>query len=137
MVTGPPPISSARRASDRARIFSRSPGAPSAIPALLTRMSSAPKSRSTSANIRFTCPESATSAAIARPRVASLPDAIASAVAWADSWVRSFTITRAPSWAKRSAMARPMPEPAPVTRATRSLRRIAISSFAGSGRRDG
>src|SRR5499426_3727484 len=51
---------------------------------------------------------------MARP----LPPASFSAVARAASRRMSLTTTSAPSSAKRSAMARPMPEPPPVTSAT-------------------
>src|SRR5574341_2236065 len=50
------------------------------------------------------------------------PRALSSAtVLAADSAWKALTAIRAPSTARASAMARPMPRPAPVTRATRSL----------------
>src|SRR3989442_743516 len=49
------------------------------------------------------------------------PEEIAATVSFAASSRKSFAMTRAPSSAKSCAMARPMPEPAPVTNATRSL----------------
>src|SRR2546425_855610 len=112
-------------ASNLRRSPSRSSSAPTAMPALFTRMSSPPSSRSTVVNIALTWPLSATSAWIARPRAGSLK---AFTVLSASSRRVSLTTTRAPSSAKARQMARPMPEPPPVTRATRSSSFMASAS---------
>src|SRR5712692_10509012 len=111
-----PLIISAIRASARSRSLSRFVVEVPAMPALLTSTSRVPNSRSIWANIALTCALSATSAWMAQP-----PEGIAATVSFAASSRTSFTMTRAPSSAKSCAMARPMPEPAPVTNATRSL----------------
>src|SRR5262245_1810869 len=105
---------SPNRASDLLPIASRS-ALPGPMPALLTSTSSVPSSRSAWANIARTCPLSATSAVMANPR----PPGSLLAVVWAASPFTSLTTTRAPSSAKSMAMAWPIPEPAPVTSATR------------------
>ena len=66
---------------------------------------------------------SATSATIARARPAPISAAARSALSL---WM-SLTTTRAPSSAKRCAMARPMPEPPPVTSATFPSSRMTTS----------
>ncbi len=112
------------RVSDFRFTSTRSSPGPKAIPALLTRMSSVPTSRSTVANIAFTWALSATSAWIARPPAGPFMDAtVCSAV----SRRSSLTMTCAPSSAKSSEIARPSPEPPPVTSATRSLSFIGLS----------
>src|SRR6266571_3110117 len=114
-----PLMSSMMRVSARSRSLSRSAAEVPAMPALLTSTSSEPKSRSTSANMALTCALSATSARIARASEPAAPRA--STVSRAAVSLRSFAITRAPSCANSVAIARPMPEPAPVMRATLSL----------------
>ena len=94
------------------------------MPALFTRMSSVPISRSIVANIAFTWALSATSAWIARPPPGPF---IAATVCAAVSRCSSLTTTCAPSSAKSSEIARPSPEPPPVTSATLSLSFIAHS----------
>src|SRR5262245_40771537 len=93
-----------------------SPG-PNAMPALLTMMSSTPTSRSIVANIAFTWALSATSAWMARPPPEPF---ISITVCFAVSRESSLTMTCAPSSAKSSEIARPSPEPPPVTSATLS-----------------
>ena len=105
-------------ASDFRLTSARSSPGPKAIPALLTRMSRVPSSRSIVANIALTCGLSATSAWIARPPAGPFIDAtVCSAV----SSRSSLTTTWAPSSANSSEIARPSPEPPPVTSAIRSL----------------
>ena len=89
----------------------------SATPALLTRMSSPPNAPTTVSTSACRAPRSATS--VTTPIAASSPWAsrISSTTASTRSWPRSTTATRAPSSAKRCAVARPMPLAAPVTRA--------------------
>ena len=77
-----------------------------------------PNSRSIVANIALTCALSATSAWMARPPAGPFID---DTVCSAASRRTSFTTTCAPSSAKSSAIARPSPEPPPVTSATLSL----------------
>ena len=55
----------------------------------------------------------------ARTAIARSGPPIPSATSWAPSAFRSATTTHAPSAPSRSAIALPMPEPAPVTSATR------------------
>src|SRR5215212_9680357 len=107
---------------------------PSEAPALFTRMSTGANTLSARAKMWATPSGVATSAstAIAVPPASSIPLATDSA---RSPW-RSATTTVAPSRAKSSAVARPMPEPPPVTTATllaRSttnlLRRHARSRF--------
>ena len=85
-------------------------------PALLTTMSTPPKARTASRKPAATWASSVTSQATLT--AASGPP-ISSATAWALAASMSATTTHAPSAASRSAIARPMPEPAPVTNATR------------------
>src|SRR5215831_5436144 len=117
VVTWPLTISM-MRASDLARSRSRSAAEVPAMPALLTSTSRVPSSRSISANMALTWALSATSAAMARAAAARAPRL--STVSLAARTLRSLTTTRAPSAAKSWAIARPMPEPAPVMRATLS-----------------
>src|SRR5262245_50667790 len=107
-----PDISSIIRASPFCVSAARLSPGPNATPALLTRTSRRPCSRSSLANIARTASLSATSAAMAP---APAPSALA--VVSAASCRMSLTTTRAPAWAKRSQMARPIPEPPPVTSA--------------------
>src|SRR5439155_3557891 len=82
-------------------------------PALLTRMSSPPKPDTASSIIACTSAERETSARKKRAVPPSL--AIAEATRRPFSSFTSATTTRAPSRAKRVAMASPNPDPAPVT----------------------
>src|SRR5215472_13717086 len=91
-------------------------------------MSRPPKRRLTSANMPRTAALSETSAWWAQARSRRAP--IAATVASAASRFSSLMITRAPSLAKRIAVARPMPEPAPVTRAIRPSSLMRFSRFA-------
>ncbi len=88
------------------------------MPALFTSTSSRPKRCTMVSNISRTCALLATSAttgcAGGAPSAAS-----SSTVVCAAASRRSFTTTVAPSSAKIVAIARPIPEPAPVTSATR------------------
>ena len=85
-------------ASDFRLTSARSSPGPKAIPALLTRMSRPPTSRSIVANIAFTWALSATSAWIARPPAGPFIDAtVCSAV----SSRSSLTMTCAPSSANK------------------------------------
>src|SRR5215213_4022851 len=89
----------------------------SATPALLTRMSRPPNAPTTVSTSACRAPRSDTSATT--PIAASSPWAsrISCTTASTRSWPRSTTATRAPSSAKRCAVARPMPLAAPVTSA--------------------
>src|SRR2546428_1839866 len=97
--------------------------------ALLTRMSSRPATRSTSAINRLISAGSFRSAGTrwATPPRSSTSRAVLEA---ASRFTKKFTKTRAPVSAKRSAMARPMPRPPPVTRISRG----ACSLISGSRR---
>src|SRR3989441_1252574 len=106
------------RASVLRLIPARSSPGPTAMPALFTRISSAPSSRSMVVNIALTWALSATSAWIARPPADPF---ISDTVFSATSRRTSLTTTCAPSSAKSSAIARPSPDPPPVTSATRSV----------------
>src|SRR5262249_33168709 len=93
-----------------------------ATPALLTRMSSPPNAASVA------CSAASISALRATSHASAIaPLRISAAAALAASAFTSSTATRAPSRAKVSAMHRPMPEPAPVTMAALSLRRMFAS----------
>ena len=83
------------------------------IPALLTRMSRPPKRAAMASVTARTWPASETS----RAQAWAEPPArrMASAAASADSPLKSVTATCAPSAPKISAVALPMPDPAPVT----------------------
>ena len=87
---------------------------------------------------RMTQPLPTVSAEPAAAAIARAPAPSALAVASAASWRTSFTTTRAPSSAKRSQMARPMPEPPPVTSATLSfsLMRLLCGCGGRHGRRN-
>src|SRR2546426_10710948 len=118
-VCAPSPFTiSMTRASALRPIPARSSPGPRAMPALFTRISSAPSSRSMVANIALTWALSATSAWIARPPADPF---ISDTVFSATSRRTSLTTTCAPSSAKSSAIARPSPDPPPVTSATRSV----------------
>src|SRR5581483_9273734 len=95
----------------------RSVGLSSPIPALFERMSTVCHSDTTRAKRRSTCALSATSVGTA----SAVPpaSAISAATRDAPSGSTSSTATRAPSAAKRRAIAAPIPEPPPVTTATR------------------
>src|ERR1700722_5814432 len=88
-------------------------------PALLNRISRRPNPRTVSSTMRSTSAATRTSTEtdFATPPAFS----ISAAVLLADSDRTSATITFAPSRANRSALARPIPEPAPVISATLSL----------------
>src|SRR5262245_57551414 len=96
---------------------------PSATAALLTRTSTRPKADRVSSTARSTSAARETSASTNRARPPSR--SISSAVPRPPSGFQSTTTTAAPSAAYRRAIAWPMPEPAPVIRATRSCSRIA------------
>ena len=91
------------------------------IPALLTRTTGGPTSVRTRSTAASTWARSDTStppkADCLEPRLGEL---IGHGLGRACS-SRSSTTTANPSWASRTAMARPMPEPAPVTMATRRV----------------
>ena len=82
-------------------------------PALLTRTSSPPKAESARSIIAFTSAERETS--VRTKRAVPPSAAIAAATRRPFSSFTSASTTRAPSRAKRVAMASPKPEPAPVT----------------------
>src|SRR6266567_3376424 len=83
------------------------------MPALLTRISSLPRVWTSASTARCTAAMSVTSAAAIAP--ARFISRTRSAVASAARPSMSITPTSQPSCAKRSAMPRPIPEPAPVT----------------------
>src|SRR5262245_24555576 len=99
----------------------------STTPALFTRMSSRPKRVWTSSNILRIAPSFATSAAIGteRPLPSSMRRTVSSAIAPSIS----LTTTVAPPRASCRAVARPIPEPAPVTSATCPSIFIALLSW--------
>lgn len=113
----PPDIISPTRASNLRFISADFSGRVSPMPALFTKISRPPKRSATRANITLTSALDETSPGTENPRSRDAP--IASTVWAAASGTMSLTATEAPSSANRSAMARPMPEPAPVIRATR------------------
>ena len=88
-------------------------------PALLTRMSTGPSSRSAVATIASTSEETDTSVGMATDRRPSAR--ISSATESISERVRAATATSAPDSARVEAIARPIPRPPPVTRATRPL----------------
>src|SRR3954470_16656942 len=88
----------------------------SSTPALLKAMSSRPKRATVLSSASPTWSLLVTSQAMARAVPPSC--SICSAVACAACWFKSTATTSAPSWAKATAVALPMPEPAPVTNAT-------------------
>ena len=90
-----------------------------ATPALLTITSTPPKRSTAAATRARTSSSRATSQRWTRVRAGSRVAATDSSL----SGVRPASTTQAPSAAKRSAMPRPMPEPAPVTMTTRSVKR--------------
>ena len=86
------------------------------IPALLNAQSSRPYASTARPTIASTSAEFETSA---RTNVAAPPAAVTcSTVSWPPASVTSATTTLAPSRAKTSAAARPIPDPPPVTSAT-------------------
>src|SRR5438270_1674215 len=95
---------------------------PSAMAALLTSTSTGPRSDRTAANIDSTCGPELTSAV-----TGSAPGS-SRATACARSACQSTTPTLAPSAAKRPAMTRPIPEPAPVMTTTFPPNRILLST---------
>ncbi len=106
-------IASAMNVVTRFSISSRSMPEVSAIPALFTSTSSPPIFSRISPNIAITASSSATSPGTARP------EPISATVFCAVSALMSFTATVAPSSAKSRLIARPIPEPPPVTRTLR------------------
>jgi hypothetical protein len=105
------------------------------MPALLTTISSPPKCAATSLTTSLMLSRSATSSvqALAEPPL----DAISLATARVASALISVAATLAPSLANTSAVARPMPLAAPVTRTVRPLtERLSSlkSDMMGSGR---
>ena len=95
-------------------------------PALLTTMSTPPKASSDASSAAAIWASSVTSqATLTAPSVVPISRATASALPAS----MSATMTHAPSAARRWAMARPIPEPPPVTNATR------VASGLGLGRR--
>src|SRR6266571_4399831 len=123
-------------------VCARSRGESSPMPALLARMSTVPHSRTTRAKSASTCALSATS--VGTPMAVPPSARISAATRSALSRFRSATATCAPSAAKRRAIARPIPDPPPVTTATRlvsrAMRRLSTihrreSPRAGGGQR--
>src|SRR6266550_4510164 len=102
-------------------VCARSRGESSPMPALLARMSTVPHSRTTRAKSASTCALSATS--VGTPMAVPPSARISAATRSALSRFRSATATCAPSAAKRRAIARPIPDPPPVTTATRLVSR--------------
>src|SRR3990170_1386638 len=101
------------------------------MPALFTRMSTAPHSPVIRSTMAATASPSVTSATTPTAWPPAL--LISSATASALSWNRSFTATRVPSPASVMQIWRPMPRPAPVTSATlsfipRSMRHLLSSA---------
>src|SRR5437870_1680435 len=94
------------------------------MPALLKSTSIRPKRRATRSAIATVCVSSVTSTSSATESGLRLE--ISSTVRRAASRSMSATTTRAPSSAKRRALAWPIPEPAPVIKQTLSLRRSPI-----------
>ena len=86
-------------------------------PALLTTRSTPPKASAAAATAAATCVLVGHVRGERRPRRPRPPISPATAAALSAS--RSATTTQAPSAASRSAMARPIPDPAPVTSAIR------------------
>src|SRR5207247_944908 len=112
------------------------------MPALFTRMSIAPNSLTAVSTMRSAAAKSATLSALAtaRPPRARIASTTSSATRReaprpSTSAPRSLTTTAAPSAASSSAMARPMPRPAPVTTAALPSSRFAMAqaSFGGAG----
>jgi len=111
--------SSVARHLSRASASDRPPR--SRMPALLTRIDVLPCQASTSAASRSQAVASRTS----RVTACAVPPAfwIAAALCCAKAASTSVTTTMAPAFASPSAIAAPLPRPAPVTTATRLLRR--------------
>ena len=91
---------------------------PTAIPALFTRMSTSPSVDWTAPTTRWIASRSVTSSS--KPSAVPPASRISFTTASTRAAPRSVTATRAPSSAKRWAVARPMPLAAPVIRTTRS-----------------
>ena len=91
------------------------------VPALLWAQSRRPQRSTASATAASTWPSSVTSAA--KPTASPPSATMAAATASAPPRSMSTTTTRAPSVAKRRAVAAPMPPPAPVTSATSPSRK--------------
>ena len=106
----------ASRTASQSSSLSRKRTLSRVTPALLTRMSTAPKASSTSVTSAATEATSATSQAKPRARSAG-PSSDATSCARARS--RPTTATRAPPSARAPAIARPIPRVLPVTSATR------------------
>ena len=103
------------------------------MPALFTSTVTVPRRSSAWRNMSSTCRGSPTSAGTAR---ATAPRALRAAATACARWGwRSLTATRAPSAASRRQMASPMPEPPPVTRATRPAKRPGqgVGGWGGGG----
>ena len=109
---GNPPSTSRRSSSLRASGSISMPRESRVTAALLTRMSIPPSSRFTAAIMASTAAGSPTSA-----KHASAPSTPATAASRASRECPAFMATRAPSAARRRAIARPMPRLAPVTSA--------------------
>src|SRR5690242_4785428 len=99
-----------------------SSGATIWMPALLTRMSRRPKALAALAMPASTCSSEVTSIATPMARRSAPPSS--DAAASAPAWFRSAMATLAPSRRKVRAISLPMPLAAPVTTATRFLRRM-------------
>ena len=96
-----------------------------AMPALLTRMETRPRVSATSSATSRQAARSVTSSLKPRALPPAVP--ISAATLLAASPSMSSTARLAPSRAKPAAMARPMPEPAPVTTAMWPCRRSGIA----------
>src|SRR4051794_19712290 len=105
-------------------------GGASATPALLTRMSKRPNSRTVVATVVATCCSSATSHAMLAARRPCFTTA--AAVCAAASGSRSTQAMSAPASARASANSLPSPPPAPVTRATLPVRSNSSGRDTGS-----
>jgi hypothetical protein len=97
------------------------------IPATLARASTRPPAAATTAWV----PSSVATSPATGTRSRSGNSAVSRS---RRSAAMSAITTRAPSWARRSAVARPMPEPAPVTMAVRPVKRPGVNGGRGSVR---
>src|ERR1700730_3488401 len=113
-------ISSTRRHLSRSHCGK--PGVPTAIPALLCRMSKRPKVDIAVSIMCRACSASVTSTRIAAARPPAL--SIIRTVSRAPASLRSAASTEAPSAARRTAVARPIPDPPPVMTAVLPLMSI-------------
>lgn len=97
---------------------------PRKTPALFTATSSVPNASAAASTRAWASAASDTSPVTA----SALPprSSISRTVSSSGSLRRPATTTRAPSSAKASAIARPMPEPAPVTRAVLPVKRLLV-----------